>query len=97
MTEIEHLLIIAAEECGEVAVRVSKALRFGLGEREPNQPFTNVQRIAGEFSDLIAVLEMITERGLPIMEVGDRHAIDAKKVKVATYLDYSESCGTLER
>ncbi len=32
MNRRDHLLDILAEECAEVAIRVSKALRFGLDE-----------------------------------------------------------------
>jgi NTP pyrophosphatase (non-canonical NTP hydrolase) len=68
MTRTEHLLSITAEECAEVAQRVTKAMRFGLTEIQPGQPFTNADRIMAEFNDLQAMIEMhrhrfSTERG----------------------------------
>jgi len=62
MTREEHLLIILAEECNEVAQRAAKALRFKLTDHEgtePNQLYTNKERLIIEVNDLLAVLEMI--------------------------------------
>jgi hypothetical protein len=36
MTRKEHLLVIAMEECNEVAQRLSKALRFSLHRLDTN-------------------------------------------------------------
>jgi len=63
MTRSEHLLVILAEECNEVAQRVSKALRFGLEEIQPGQGKTNAERISDELDDLMAVLEMLCDEG----------------------------------
>ena len=93
MNRTEHLLMILAEECAEVAQRVSKALRFGLDEVQPGQQLTNEQRIWGEMNDLAGVGEMlIAARG-----AGGfcRDAVEAKKAKVERYLSYSAECGTL--
>lgn len=46
------------EECNELAQRVSKALLFGIEERQPGQDLTNRERIYQEFFDLRAVLGM---------------------------------------
>ena len=93
MNRNEHLLMILAEECAEVAQRVSKALRFGLDEVQPGQELTNEQRIWGEMNDLAGVGEMLIEArksgGLC------REAVEAKKAKVEKFLAYSEQCGTL--
>src|SRR6478609_8921168 len=87
MTEQELLLCCLAEECAEVAQRVSKALRFGLGEVQPGQPKDNAQRIVDELNDLMAVAMMLEGRGLS--RFGQTAAIEAKKAKVRAYLDYS--------
>src|SRR3546814_12169592 len=60
----EYLLDVAAEECPEIAQRISKALRFSLGEVQPAQAVTNAERIAGGLVDLKAMAEMLEERGL---------------------------------
>lgn len=99
MTRREHLLVIAMEECAEVAQRVSKALRFGLEEIQAGQPFTNRQGIEYEFVDLCTVLEMA---GLIDLDFEGQFCVDAtmqgeKQRKVETYLRYSASVGCLSK
>ena len=48
-----------AEECSEVAQRISKALRFGLEEIQPGQDLKNSERIYQEMSDLLTVAKMV--------------------------------------
>lgn len=94
MNRLEHLLFILAEEGAEVAQRASKAARFGIDEVQEGQPLTNEERIWYEFSDLIAVSEMIqTERGKGGI---CRQMVQAKKEKVERFLEYSRKMGTLE-
>jgi NTP pyrophosphatase (non-canonical NTP hydrolase) len=89
----EHLLWIIAEECAEVAQRVSKAARFTLDERQPGQDLTNEQRIWQEFNDLMAGMMMLgEERGY---DGSDRAQIEMKKAKVEKFLAYSRRVGTL--
>lgn len=67
MTRHDQLMVIAMEECAELAQRLSKALRFGLQqiqqdandkpEENPDR-LTNEQRIYREYWDLRAVLGM---------------------------------------
>lgn len=92
-------MVIAMEECNEVAQRLSKALRFTLEEVQPGQDMTNAQRIRYELADLIAVLEMIDSDLVPLIEggPGDRFGdmVAAKKAKVEKFLLYSEERGAL--
>lgn len=88
MTEQEILLCCLAEECAEVAQRVSKALRFGLEEVQPGQPHNNAERIRDEVNDLVAVAMMLESMGL-LPRYGSMAAINAKQAKVRAYLDYS--------
>ena len=71
-----ELLTILAEECAEVMVRASKALRFGVSEVQPGQVLTNAQRIADEVGDILGVVEALQERGLC-----DQSVIDAAKAR----------------
>ncbi len=92
MNETEHLLIILAEECAEVAKETSKALRFGENEVMPGQTLTNRERILHELNDLWAVVEM-----LGLQQV-DRAAIERKKAKIGKFMEYAKDvCGTLEK
>lgn len=95
MTRTENLLTILSEECVETAQRVSKAIRFTLGEVQPEQDLTNAQRIVYEFNDIVAVMEILQEEGV-FEKVIDREAIEKKKIKVAKYLGYSKHIGAIE-
>lgn len=54
MNRAEYLLATVGEEGSEVAHRVSKALRFGLDEVQPEQHDTNGERIRSEVYDVIS-------------------------------------------
>lgn len=96
MTREEHLLVILAEECNEVAKEVSKALRFGLDDKKPKQNKTNRQKIAIEFNDLFAVIRMCIYSGILLdKEVISIEQMEAKMQKVKKYLQYSKDVGTL--
>lgn len=91
MTPTDHVLAVVAEECAEVAQRVTKALRFGLKEVQPGQEYTNAQRIMHELADLLGAVEMLQDdRSIPMVE---RWRINEKKVRVLKYLDHSRSLG----
>lgn len=98
MTTEEHLLVCLAEECVEVAKEVSKALRFGLDDTDPTIPGSPFQRvrIVQELYDLMALVEMLEERGTitRYREAGEA-AIRAKKSKVMKFLDYARERGAL--
>lgn len=86
-------MVRGMEECDETSQRISKALVFGLDETQPGALHSNRERIMHEFTDLVAVMEMIGLRPRSL----DEHAIAAKKAKVEQYLAYSAECGTLQR
>lgn len=94
MTEHECLLTILAEECAEVAQRVSKALRFGMEEVQPGQPYSNRDRITAELYDLLAVAEMVM-----VFDSESIYwkALEEKRRKVERYLEYSRECGTVSK
>ena len=96
MNRLEHLLTIAGEEGSEVAQRASKANRFGLKEVEPGQKKDNVERLLGEFFDLVAMIDMLEDEGhLKVdLEVMGKH-IEKKKAQVEKFLLYSKEQGTL--
>lgn len=96
MTRTEMLLTILAEECNETAQRVSKAIRFGLGEIQEGQTLTNAERIIYEFSDTLAVMEILVKEG-SLSTLFDNKVIISKKEKIEKYLNYSEEVGTLTK
>lgn len=92
----EHLLTCLAEECSEVAQRVSKALRFGLDEVQAGQPLTNAERIAEEMVDLNAVCCLIqAHRLLPRACFPTPEQAEAKAKKISRYLEISQREGAL--
>ena len=92
MTREEHLLVILGEECVEVVKEVSKALRFGLNDKEPGQNKTNRERITDEFNDVFAVVKMLIDEGiLKNEELLTTHSLETKIQKVEHYLKYSKS------
>ena len=96
MTPHEYLLTCMAEECIEVAQRALKASRFTLTEIQPNQPLNNSERIMIEYADLLGVMELMQEQGLLAEPANLRELIEAKKVKVLTYEDYSRQLGAVK-
>jgi hypothetical protein len=93
MTIEEHLLSIVAEECNEVAQRVSKVLRFGLDEIEPDQTLTNAERVMAEFDDLLGIVYMCQSRAL--LPGSEYKRVKAKQERVAKYLVHARACGTI--
>lgn len=93
MNRVEHLLTILGEECNELGMAVSKALRFGVNEQR-DLPKSNLERMQAEFNDILAMREMLAEEGiyLPI----DSNLVRAKRSNVEKYLRYSKECGTLQ-
>lgn len=95
MNTTEYLLSCLIEECAEVIQRATKAQRFGLREVQPEQSLTNEERLAYELADLTGTLELLGENGVKLF-AGDI-AIEAKKQKIARYMDYSREQGCLQR
>lgn len=98
MNRKEHLLIILAEECAEVSKEVSKALRFGLDDCNPNvileeANITNSERITKEIADITGILEMLYSE--KIIERPMLYDILEKKKKIKSFLNYSKTVGTL--
>jgi hypothetical protein len=104
MNEVEHKMVVGAEEANEVAtaaLAVAKALnkmmRFGKDDTNPERQLTAAQVLVAELNDLEAAVEMLTEAGIPLDGLHDRGAIDAKKAKAEKYMGYAVKVGTLQR
>jgi NTP pyrophosphatase (non-canonical NTP hydrolase) len=93
MNRTEHLLTCLAEECAEVAQRVSKALRFGLTEVQPGQDKDNAERISEELGDLYAVALILADEGvIPLAEA----PLTAKRDKIERFMSISREQGVLQ-
>jgi DNA-directed RNA polymerase subunit RPC12/RpoP len=99
MNTTEHLLTCLAEECAEVAKDAAKSLRFGLEERNVLNPTgpTNRERLLDELNDLLAVVELMVERGILPADWGDPAKRAAKRGKVLRFMSYAASVGALDR
>ena len=95
MSENEYLLIVLAEECGEVIENVAKALRFSLEDHHPNDFETNESKLKREIVDVIAVAEMLVENKV-IEDYNSREMIENKKKKVKKYMEYSRHKNILQ-
>jgi hypothetical protein len=87
LNEEQHLLITLLEECAELQKVVSKALRFGLDDSWRDAEYTDSPRalIHKELNEVIAVAELLAERGtLPDLYI-TRALIEAKKAKVIDF------------
>lgn len=96
MNRLDHLLTIAAEECAEIAQRISKAQRFGLREIQPGQGYDNAERINGEFNDLVAVFRMIEREANCDLTETFGSSIRKKQRKVEEFLELSKAEGRLD-
>lgn len=84
----QHLLMILAEECSELAKEALKAARFGMDRIEPGQTLSNYDRIVTELSDVLAVAEMLNLKHRP-------YRIGEKQHKVREAMKLSASLGRL--
>lgn len=100
MTRDEYLLTVLGEEGCEVAHRVSKALRFGLDEIQPEQRDTNGERIRFEVYDVIAtyLLAAAENDGLPSLHLDPEiitQVTATKLAKIEKFMAISREQGTL--
>ena len=93
MNRQEHLLTIVGEECSEVHQVCSKALRFGLEHKKPDQSHTNHIRLLQEFNDLLGAMELLFQ--CPIENLISRTDMEAKKERIEKFLEISKECGRL--
>lgn len=94
MTEAENLLDHLIEECAEVIQRGTKAKKFGLDEIQPDQSYTNAERIMHELADVFGVAEVMCHKG--ILPRLDSERIAAKWTKITKYQELSRERGILE-
>lgn len=101
----EMLLSRLAQECGEVAHDVLKALDYGLDDKVTLDPYgprgtegpTNRERIINELNDVMGVIEMLVYRGILPSNWQNPERQKAKREKVVDYLHYSARVGTLDQ
>ncbi len=90
----EYLLVCLSEELSESAQEVGKCLRFTCNDKHPSKPHTNLEGLSKEFSQVIAVLELLAEEGVNVKII--QSEIDDKKKRLLEYARYSKKLGALK-
>ena len=93
---LTHLLACLGEEAGEIQQAAGKDIRFGLLDRHPTQHESNWVRLRLEVHDLVAVYEVLCDK-FDRDETLDRRLIEAKKAKIAKWMEVSKSLGLLSK
>ena len=94
MTWSQYLLVLLSEECAEVSHRVAKALRFGLDETEREGERDKSPLLRD--SNLLAVVEMMEEKGLFANRSAGELLRDRKKSRILEHADLSRNLGLLD-
>ncbi len=90
----EYLLVCFTEELNETAQEASKCLRFTCMDKHSSKPHTNLQGLNKEFSQIIAVIELLEEEGISITV--DRDEVESKKARLLQYAEHSRKLGALK-
>ena len=96
MNPIEHLLMNVSEQAVEVVQMAGKCGVFGISDSNPKYGnIPNIDLLLAETNDLLAVIEMLGDRGVDVSALGDRNQITLKKIKVTKWMLYAEEKGNL--
>ena len=82
-----EILEIVQEECAEIIVVISKALRFGLQDGPPGNPESNWKAIGRELGDLDAILRLAQQNHL-FSQISRSDAFDPKLERLAKYMQH---------
>lgn len=99
MNKVENLLVTLSEECAELAMAVSKALRFGLDNYHPNNPeTTNADDILTEYAHVTAMIGLLQLlSALPDYNEKKFSSDVSRKIEnVRTWWKVSQESGTLQ-
>jgi len=80
--EQKEIFCITQEECAEVTQAISKIFRFGMGGVYASR--TNIERLEEETGDLLAMIDIMTDKGL-VNRDNINVALKAKKEKLKTW------------
>ncbi len=78
--------IILMEECAEVQSAMSKCLRFGFEEKGPGFEHTNIERLAIELGNLMAMIEIFDADVATLDTTLTKLGYDKKMAKHNVYL-----------
>lgn len=95
MNLIENLVQTAAEEAAELSVAFSKANRFTLQSIDPKTEKPSHETIVMKMNDLLAVIELLRDRGVILTGVGDPTQVGEAKKKFVEHMEISQKAGAL--
>ena len=88
MNDTEYLLVCLGEESSEVVKTCSKILRFGMDSSHPRDLKTNNKsNLLYELNDLMAVVEILVEKGVIPTRWEDFNQRLEKSEKVKHYMN----------
>ena len=100
MNRIEYLLQCIGEEAAEVQQAASKCNRFGINDGYPGTNRNNIEDLAQEITDLVAIYYMLGHLNYPdrikLPQILDPNKICEKQDRVKKYMEVSRSLGRLE-
>lgn len=94
MDETQYLLTVLSEEAVEVSHAAHKVIRFTPHDSHTIGGPTNLENLEKEYNDLIAMVEMLAEKGIVIGV--SRELIAKKKQRVLDYMAYSRQLGVVK-
>lgn len=95
MNNVQYLLTKLAEECVEVAQMAHKCQQFGMYEKQPGNPKSNVQRLHDELNDVMGIIQLLNDEEC-FSFLPSEEAIANKIQKVYHYRHYSKTIGEVE-
>ena len=90
MNKVEYLFALVSEECSEIAQAANKCVRFTPHHAHYEQ--SNLERLQVELTDLMTVLQMLSEE-LKVEFV--LAPCEAKRFRIEKYMKISRAMGTL--
>ena len=90
----QYLLLCFIEELGEVQKEAIKCLRFGPHHSPMEGHDTNFERLAGEWSELVGIMELMAKEGLEVEEIDS--LINYKIKRTEDYYNISKALGQAE-
>lgn len=92
----EHLFVIASEEASEISRAFSRINRFGLDSIHPRTEKTAKEDAVYKINELLAIVELMKDRGVILDGIGDPTSIGEAKKKFVEEMEKSHEAGLIE-
>lgn len=97
MNKEEYILTCLIEECSEIQKCATKALRFGLNDKDPRKKdsLTNKEKLIDEINDCLAILDLLTDENILPKNLVNSEKIQGKLDRIIAFASYSRKLGKL--